>query len=148
MIFMPKIEKKHLLNAPIEKVYEILNDYDSLPIWNIVVNEITEIEPKKYFLKTNVGDITNTEIENTPNEKMTSIQEGSPMEKIGYIFESKGENTEVIIWTEFELESQKSVLDIAADLFMKSLVVFIDFIMAGGHPQDYKKNFEKIKNAY
>ena len=31
---------------------------------------------------------------------------------------------------------------------MKSLVVFIDFIMAGGHPQDYKKNFEKIKNAY
>lgn len=148
MIFMPKIEKKHLLNAPIEKVYEILNDYDSLPIWNIVVNEITEIEPKKYFLKTNVGDITNTEIENIPNEKMTSIQEGSPMEKIGYIFESKGENTEVIIWTEFELESQKSVLDIAADLFMKSLVVFIDFIMAGGHPQDYKKNFEKIKNAY
>ena len=145
---MPKIEKKHLLNAPIEKVYEILNDYDSLPIWNIVVNEITEIEPKKYFLKTNVGDITNTEIENIPNEKMTSIQEGSPMEKIGYIFESKGENTEVIIWTEFELESQKSVLDIAADLFMKSLVVFIDFIMAGGHPQDYKKNFEKIKNAY
>ena len=116
MIFMPKIEKKHLLNAPIEKVYEILNNYDSLPVWNIVVNEITEIEPKKYFLKTNVGDITNTEIENTPNEKMTSIQEGSPMEKIGYIFESKGENTEVIIWTEFGLENQKSVLDIAADL--------------------------------
>lgn len=148
MIFMPRIEKKHLLNAPIEKVYEILNDYDSLPVWNIVVNEITEIEPKKYFLKTNVGDITNTEIENIPNEKMTSIQEGSPMEKIGYIFESKGENTEVIIWTEFELENQRSVLDIAADLFMKSLIVFIDFIMAGGNPQDYKKNFETIKNAY
>jgi hypothetical protein len=113
-----------------------------------VVNEVTEIKPKKYFLKTNVGDITNTEIENIPNEKMTSIQEGSPMEKIGYIFESKGENTEVTIWTEFELENQKSVLDIAADLFMKSLVVYIDFIMAGGNPQDYKKNFETIKNAY
>jgi uncharacterized membrane protein len=148
MIFMARIEKKHLLNAPIEKVYEILNDYDSLPVWNIVVNEVSEIEPKKYFLKTNVGDITNTEIENIPNEKMTSIQEGSPMEKIGYIFESRGENTEVTIWTEFELENQKSVLDIAADLFMKSLVVFIDFIMAGGNPQDYKKNFETIKNAY
>jgi uncharacterized membrane protein len=145
---MPRIEKKHILNAPIEKVYEILNDYDSLPVWNIVVNEVSEIEPKKYFLKTNVGDITNTEIENIPNEKMTSIQEGSPMEKIGYIFESRGENTEVTIWTEFELENQKSVLDIAADLFMKSLVVFIDFIMAGGNPQDYKKNFETIKNAY
>jgi uncharacterized membrane protein len=148
MIFMARIEKKHLLNAPIEKVYEILNNYDSLPVWNIVVNEVTEIEPKKYFLKTNVGDITNTEIENIPNKKMTSIQEGSPMEKIGYIFNSKGEKTEVTIWTEFEMENQKSVLNIAADLFMKSLVVFIDFIMAGGNPQDYKKNFETIKNAY
>ena len=145
---MPRIEKKHLLTAPVEKVYEILNNYDSLPVWNIVVNEVSEMEPKKYFLKTNVGDIINTEIENIPLKKMTSTQEGSPMEKIGYIFESKGEKTEVTIWTEFELESQMSVLDIAADLFMKSLVVFIDFIMEGGNPEDYEKNFETIKNAY
>jgi len=145
---MPRIEKKRVLNAPIEKVYEVLNDYDSLSIWNIVVNEVTELEPKKYFLKTNVGDVTNTEIENIPHIKMTSIQEGSPMEKIGYIFESKGEKTEITIWTEFELENQKSVLDIAADLFMKSLVVYIDYLMAGGNPQDYKKDFNTIKNAY
>ena len=145
---MPRIEKKHILNAPVEKVYEILNDYGSLPLWNIVVNEVTEMEPKKYFLKTNVGDITNTEIENIPLKKMTSIQEGSPMEKIGYIFEPKGKETEVTIWTEFELENQKSVLDIAADLFMKSLVVFVDFIMKGGNSEDYKKDFESIKNAY
>ena len=145
---MPRIEKKHILNAPVEKVYEILNDYGSLPIWNIVVNEVTEMEPKKYFLKTNVGDITNTEIENIPLKKMTSTQEGSPMEKIGYIFEPKEEKTEVTIWTEFELENQKSVLDIAADLFMKSLVVFVDFIMKGGTTEDYKKDFESIKNAY
>jgi hypothetical protein len=145
---MPRIEKKRVLNAPIEKVYEVLNDYDSLSIWNIVVNEVTELEPKKYFLKTNVGDVTNTEIENIPHVKMTSIQEGSPMEKIGYIFESKGEKTEITIWTEFELENQKSVLDIAADLFMKSLVVYIDYLMAGGNPQDYKKDFDTIKNAY
>ncbi|TFG13296.1 MAG: SRPBCC family protein [Promethearchaeota archaeon] len=145
---MPRIEKNRILDAPVEKVYEILNDYNSLPIWNIVVNEVTEMEPKKYFLKTNVGEITNTEIENIPQIKMTSTQEGSPMEKIGYIFESKGKKTEVTIWTEFELENQKSVLDIAADLFMKSLVVYVDFIMAGGSPEDYQKNFEKIKNAY
>ena len=148
MIFMPRIDKKHILNAPVEKVYEILNDYHSLPLWNIVVNDVTELEPKKYFLKTNVGDITNIEIENIPLKKMTSTQEGSPMEKIGYIFESKGEKTEVTIWTEFELENQKSVLDIAADLFMKSLVVFVDHIMSGGNPGDYKKDFESIKSAY
>ena len=145
---MPRIEKKHIINAPVKKVYDILNDYSSLSVWNIVVNEVTEMEPKKYFLKTNVGDITNTEIENIPHKKMTSTQEGSPMEKIGYIFESKGERTEVTIWTEFELENQKSVLNIAADLFMKSLVVYVNFIMAGGNPEDYKKDFETIKNAY
>ena len=145
---MPKLEKKRVLDAPVERVYDIMNDYMSLPVWNIVVNEITQMEPKKYFLKTNVGDITNIEIENVPYKKMTSIQEGSPMEKIGYIFEPKGDKTEVTIWTEFELENQKGVLDIAADLFMKSLKVFVDFVMSGGNPQEYKKKFETIKNAY
>jgi len=145
---MPKLEKKRVLDAPVERVYDILNDYMSLPVWNIVVNEVTQLEPKKYFLKTNVGDITNIEIENIPYKKMTSKQEGSPMQKIGYIFEPKDDKTEVTIWTEFELENQKGVLDIAADLFMKSLKVFVDFVMTGGKPQDYKKIFEDIKKAY
>lgn len=144
---MPKLERMIKLEAPVEKVYEILNDYMSLPVWNIVVNEIKQLEPKKYFLKTNVGDIINIEIENVPNEKMTSIQEGSPMEKIGYIFNAKGTDTEVIIWSEFELENQKSILEMAADLFLKSLKVYIDFIMKGGTPEQYKKSFEEIKKA-
>ncbi|MFW9771488.1 MAG: hypothetical protein ACFFEO_04885 [Candidatus Thorarchaeota archaeon] len=144
---MPKLERSIQLKAPIKKVYEILNDYMSLPVWNIVVNEITQLEPKKYFLKTNVGDIINIEVENIPEKKMTSIQEGSPMEKIGYIFESKGSETLVILWSEFELEDQKSILEMAADLFLKSLKVYVDFIMAGGNSKEYKKSFEKIKSA-
>lgn len=144
---MPKLEIKRELKAPVEKVYGVLNDYMGLPIWNIVVKEIEQLEPKKYFIKSNVGDIMNTEIENIPNERMTSIQEGSPMEKIGYIFKPLGDKTEVIIWTEFELENQRSVLEIAADLFLKSLKVYVDYIMAGGNPEEYKKSFEEIKNA-
>lgn len=144
---MPKLEIKIELKAPVEKVYGILNDYMGLPIWNIVVKEIEQLEPKKYFIKSNVGDVMNIEIENIPNERMTSIQEGSPMEKIGYIFKPLGDKTEVIIWTEFELENQRSVLGIAADLFLKSLKVYVDYIMAGGNPEEYKKSFEEIKNA-
>ena len=144
---MPKLEIKRELKAPVEKVYGVLNDYMGLPIWNIVVKEIEQLEPKKYFIKSNVGDIMNTEIENIPNERMTSIQEGSPMEKIGYIFKPLGDKTEVILWTEFELENQRSVLEIAADLFLKSLKVYVDYIMAGGNPEEYKKSFEEIKNA-
>ncbi|MFX0031226.1 MAG: hypothetical protein ACFE8E_00935 [Candidatus Hodarchaeota archaeon] len=144
---MPKLERIIELKAPLKIVYEILNDYMSLPVWNIVVNEIKQLEPKKYFLKTNVGDIINIEIENIPEQRMTSIQEGSPMEKIGYIFKPKGSTTEVTIWSEFELENQKSILEMAADLFLKSLKVYVEFIMAGGNSKEYKKSFEKIKNA-
>jgi len=144
---MPKLERIIELKAPLKIVYEILNDYMSLPVWNIVVNEVKQLEPKKYFLKTNVGDIINIEIENIPEQRMTSIQEGSPMEKIGYIFKPKGSNTEVTIWSEFELENQKSILEMAADLFLKSLKVYVEFIMAGGNSKEYKKSFDKIKNA-
>ena len=144
---MPRLERKIVLNASIEMVYDVLNDYMSLPIWNIVVNEIKQLEPKKYFLKTNVGDLTNTEIENVPYEKMTSTQEGSPMEKIGYIFTPLGNNVEVTLWTEFELEDQRGVLDMAGDLFLKSLKVYIDHLLSGGKPEEYKKSFNKIKKA-
>jgi len=144
---LPKAEKKIEIKASVEKVYEILNDYMGLPRWNIVVNEIEQLESKKYFLKTNVGDVTNIEIENIPREKMTSIQEGSPMKKIGYIFEPKGDVTKVTLWTEFELEDQRMIMEMAADLFLKSLKVYIDYLVAGGNPEEYKKSFSKIKKA-
>ena len=144
---MPIAEKKKEIKASVEKVYGILNDYMGLPRWNIVVNEIKQLESKKYFLKTNVGDVTNIEIENIPREKMTSIQEGSPMKKIGYIFEPKGDVTKVTLWTEFELEDQRMIMEMAGDLFLKSLKVYVDYLVAGGDPEDYKKSFSKIKKA-
>ncbi len=144
---MPIVEKKIEIKAPVEKVYEILNDYMGLPRWNIVVNEIKQLESKKYFLKTNVGDVTNIEIENIPHEKITSIQEGSPMKKIGYIFEPKGDVTIVTLWAEFELEDQRMIMEMAGDLFLKSLKVYIDYLGTGGNPEEYKKSFSKIKKA-
>jgi len=144
---MPIAEQKKEILSPVETVYEILNDYLALPRWNIVVTESTQLESKKYFLKTNVGDITNIEIENIPFEKMTSIQEGSPMQKIGYIFDPKGDTTVVTIWAEFELEDQRDVMEMAADLFLKSLKVYVDYLNAGGNPEEYKKSFSKIRKA-
>lgn len=144
---MPKLEKSIEINASLQKIYQILNDYLSLPVWNIVVTECEQIESNKYFLKTNVGDVINTEIENVPEERMTSTQEGSPMQKIGYIFSSKGDSVVVTLWTEFELEDQRFVLDMAGDLFLKSLKVYVDFLSSGGNPKDYKKSFSKIKKA-
>ncbi len=144
---MPTVEKKIEIKASVEKVYDVLNDYMILPKWNIVVTEIEQLESKKYFLKTNVGDVTNIEIENIPHEKMTSIQEGSPMKKIGYIFEPKGDATKVTLWAEFELEDQRMIMEMAGDLFLKSLKVYMDYLVAGGDPEEYKKSFSKIKKA-
>jgi uncharacterized protein YndB with AHSA1/START domain len=144
---MPSIELKIEINSPVEKIYEILNDYLALPRWNIVVSESTQLEPKKYFFKTNVGDVTNTEIENIPREKMTSIQEGSPMSKLGYIFEDKGDSTIVTLWAEFELEDQRTIMEMAGDLFLKSLKVYADYLSSGGNPEEYKKSFSKISKA-
>ena len=144
---MPSIELKIEISSPVEAIYDILNDYLALPRWNIVVTECTQLEPKKYFLKTNVGDVTNTEIENIPREKMTSIQEGSPMQKMGYVFEDKGDSTIVALWAEFEMEDQRSIMEMAGDLFLKSLKVYADYLSTGGNPEEYKKSFSKIKKA-
>jgi len=131
----------------VEKVYEILNDLMILPRWNIAVTEISELEKDKYFLKTNVGDMINIVRENVPNERITSDQEDSPMTKIGYILNPKGEGVEVTLWTEFDEESMRTVLEMAGDLFLKSLKVYVDYIMEGGNPEEYKKKLSKINKA-
>ncbi len=144
---MPRADIKKEINAPVEKVYEILNDLMILPRWNIAVTEISELEKDKYFLKTNVGDMINIVRENVPNERITSDQEDSPMTKIGYILNPKGEGVEVTLWTEFDEESMRTVLEMAGDLFLKSLKVYVDYIMEGGNPEEYKKKLSKINKA-
>ena len=144
---MPRADIKKEINAPVEKVYEILNDLMILPRWNIAVTEISELENDKYFLKTNVGDMINIVRENIPNERITSDQEDSPMTKIGYILTPKGEGVEVTLWTEFDEESMRTVLEMSGDLFLKSLKVYVDYIMEGGNPEEYKKKLSKINKA-
>ena len=144
---MPRADIKKEINAPVEKVYEILNNLMILPRWNIAVTEISELEKDKYFLKTNVGDMINIVRENVPNKSITSDQEDSPMTKIGYILTPKGDGVEVTLWTEFDEESMRTVLEMAGDLFLKSLKVYVDYVMDGGNPEEYKKKLSKINKA-
>ena len=144
---MPRTDLTCTLDAPVEKVYGILNDFMTLPRWNITVNGIKEIEKDKYLIDSTVGEVTNIVIKNVPNKEMASTQENSPMQKIGYDFEAKGDKTEVTLWTEFELEDQKTILDMAADLFLKSLKAYVDYVMEGGNPEEYEKKFGVIKKV-
>ena len=145
---MPEIETKIEINAPPDVIFKVLNDFMGTEIWNIVVTESEELEPnKKYFFKTNVGDMTTTRTETVENRKIAMLQEGSPITEMAYILEPKGDITEVAIWGIFELEEQRSIMKMAGEMLLKSLKVFVNFLVAGGKPGEFTKSFAAIKKV-
>lgn len=136
---MPRAERKIEINAPPERVYSILEDSLSYPIWNIVVNEIKEIGPDKYFSKTNIGDITSTIKERVPNERISSTQEGSPMTAYGSVLIPKGNLTEVTLWAEFDKEENEKMLLKAGEIYLNSLKKYSEYVEQGGDPSKYDK---------
>jgi hypothetical protein len=136
---MPRLERKLEINASTETIYGILDDTVNYPRWNIVINEMQELEPGKHFAKTNVGDVTSTRTETVVNEKISTKQEGSPMTAMGYVLKPKGDAIEATIWAEFELEDQEAVLGIAGEIFLKSLKKYAEYLEAGGNPAEFEK---------
>ena len=145
---MPEIETVIEIEAPPDIRFNVLNDFNRAHIWNIVITESKEIEPgKKYFFNTNVGEMTTTRTETIKNKKIAMLQEGSPIQEMAYILEPKGDKTEAKLWGVFELEEQRSIMQMAGELLLKSLKVYVNYLVAGGKPEEYKKSFGKIKKA-
>jgi len=143
---MPEIETKIDIDASPEMIFNVLDDFNKAQVWNIVITHTEELEPnKKYFFKTNVGDMTTTRTETIKNEKIAMLQEGNPITEMAYITKPKGDGTEVTLWGIFELEEQRPIMKMAGELLLKSLKAYINFLNSGGKPEDYTKNFEEIK---
>ena len=137
---MVRIERKVEINAPAKRVFDILDDAEKFPVWNITVNEIEIIEPKKKaFLKTTVGDFTATRYETVENEKISTTIEGGIFNKIGYLMTPKGDGTEITLWAEFEDESKEKMLLKAGEILLNSLKKYAEYLEGGGNPDDYKK---------
>ena len=136
---MPRAERNIDIKAPPERIFGILDDSLSYPIWNIVVNEIKEIGPDKYFSKTNIGDITSTISERVLNKKVSSTQEGSPMTAYGSILEPKGDLTNVTLWSEFEDPKNEKMLGRAGEIYLESLKRYAEYLEEGGEPSAYDK---------
>ena len=136
---MPRAEREIEIKAPPERIYGILDDSLGYPIWNIVVNEIKEIGPDKYFSKTNIGDITSTVKERVPNKMISSDQEGSPMTAYGSVLEPKGNVTNVTLWAEFEDEKNEKMLVRAGEIYLESLKRYAEYLEEGGDPSAYDK---------
>ncbi|MFX1500565.1 MAG: hypothetical protein ACFFDH_06315 [Promethearchaeota archaeon] len=65
--------------------------------------------------------------------------ENSDMNSIGYILEPKGDLTEVTLWTEFENKKFKKSFEKTANLVLKNLKNYVDFLKDGGDPEDFNK---------
>ena len=136
---MPKVEKTIDIAASQDKIWKLIDDDDNYAKWNIVVNEVTKLGEGNYFFKTNVGDITSTRVETVPPKRLTATQEGSPMKSIGYILKPKGDIIEATIWSDFDDPNQEPVLGIAAEMLLKSLKKYAEFLESGGNPEEFSK---------
>jgi hypothetical protein len=136
---MPKLERKIDITASQDKIWQIIDNDDDYPRWNIVVNEVSKLGEGKYFFKTNVGDINSTRIETVAPERLAATQEGSPMTSLGYNLKPKGEVVEATIWAEFDDASQEPVLGIAGEMLLKSLKKYAEFLETGGNPEEFNK---------
>ena len=136
---MPKVEKTIDIAASQEKIFEIVDNDDDYARWNIIVNEVTKLGEGNYFFKTNVGDITSNRVETVPPERLSATQEGSPMTSLGYVLKPKGEVVEATIWSEFDDPNQEPILGIAAEMLLKSLKKYAEYLESGGNPDEFNK---------
>ena len=136
---MPRIERKKKIKATTKTIYNILENELGMPKWNLVVNEVKELGPGKFFLKTNVGDVTSTRLEAVPNERISASQENSIMTSLGYILNPKEDVVETVLWAEYDNPDDEPMLGIAGDVFLKSLKKFAEYLETGGNPEEFKK---------
>ncbi len=136
---MPKVEIKMDIEAPPKTIYDILMNDELESIWNLTVHENINIGEKKWSVKSTVGDLTSTRIEEVENKRITFDIEGSIFKKLGYIMTIKGDITEVCGWGEFDDEKNRSILEKAGDILLRCLKRFSEFIEDGGIPEDFNK---------
>lgn len=137
---MVHIERKVEINTSQKKVFDILDEPEKFPIWNITVKEVEIIEPKKKgFVKATVGDFTSTRSETVENKSISYIIDGGVFNKMGYVLAPKGDNTEATLWAEFDDQSKEKMLLKAGEVLLNSLKKYAEYLEGGGNPDEYKK---------
>jgi hypothetical protein len=138
--FKMRIDKKIEIESNPKRIFDIVTDGENTPRWNIALDEVIEKEEgEKFLLKSTIGDILIIDTETVENEHVTWHMDKSDMNSIGYIVEPKGNLTEVTLWTDFENKKLRKGYEKTADLVLKSLKNYVDFIEEGGDPEDFDK---------
>ena len=136
---MPRAERNTDINAPVSKVFDILNDTTLHIKWNLAVNEVTEIEPNRFSIKSNVGDFISTRTETLENKKISLKIEEGIFHSMGYILTPKDDITNVICCGEFVDKKKEKILIKAAEVLLKSLKNYVEYIEEGGDPDSFDK---------
>ncbi len=134
-----RIERTIEINASRKRIFDILDNVDYMPIWNLAINSVKQIEPGKYIIDSTVGETRSTRIETVPNDRISTKQEGGPMNAVGYTLTPKGDSVEVMIWADFDNEKLEKAMGKAGEIFIESLKKFAEYLEGGGNPDEYDK---------
>ncbi|MFX0024306.1 MAG: hypothetical protein ACFE9S_18450 [Candidatus Hermodarchaeota archaeon] len=137
---MPRLEFEDDVKASAKTIYDILLNGDEYEVkWNLTVNELISIGPNKWEVKSTIGDLTSTRVEEVENERISLDIEGSIFTKMGYILKPKDDLCHILLWGEFENEKHKKILTSAGNMLLESLKRFVEFMEEGGDPESFDK---------
>ena len=136
---MVLVERNTEIKASQERIFDILDAPLLSPKWNLAANDITQISEGKFNVKSTVGDFTTIRTETLEPEKISLKIEGGIFNAMGYILNTKGDMVNTTIWGEFDDEKNEKILVKAAELQLKGLKNFAEFLEDGGNPDDFNK---------
>lgn len=134
-----RIERNIEINTSQKRVFDILDDAMLGPKWNLAINELTKISENTYAAKSTVGDFTSIRTETVEPDKISMRIEGGVFNSMGYILNPKGDMVNATIWGEFDDEKNEKMLVKAAEILLKGLKNFAEFLEDGGNPDDFDK---------
>lgn len=139
MEVLVRVERDIEIKASQKRIFDILNDTMLGPKWNLALKELTRISENTYAAKSTVGDFTSIRSETVEPDKISMKIEGGIFTSMGYILNSKGDMVKVTLWGEFDDENNEKILVKAAELLLKGLKNFTEFLEEGGNMDDFDK---------
>lgn len=138
-----KISLEKEIKSSLENIFRILKDGMKFPVWNPIVKDITAIqsavEDKIYFLHSDLGTFKIVNFRMIRDEALVwEIEEGI-IKTIGFSLIGKENSSVVEIWIKFKDRKLADQLREAADMTLKGLERFAEYLETRGKPENYDK---------